>query len=121
MTRKKVYDDTKDIPPPPSPLCSDTGQDGRGLSPLPHLLTIDEVADVLRTTRPAVYGLINRGALHGVVRISRRVLIDRVELQAWIEKQRVKPLLPWPKRPKPPLQPPPPPTPRRRIRKDDGE
>ena len=41
---------------------------------LPALLTSDEVAVWLRTTRKAVYVLVERGQLPGVVRVGRRVL-----------------------------------------------
>ena len=41
---------------------------------LPALLTSDEVAAWLRTTRKAVYVLVERGQLPGVVRLGRRVL-----------------------------------------------
>lgn len=62
---------------------------GRGPAPLPHLMTVGEVAEFLRTTRKAVYGLVARAAIPGIVRIGRRVLFDSYELQAWIEKQRM--------------------------------
>ncbi len=47
---------------------------------LPTLLTVDETAALLRTTRKAVYALIERGQLAGVTRIGQRVLVDRVAL-----------------------------------------
>ena len=39
---------------------------------LPILLTIDEAADLLRTSRRAIYAMIARRQLPGVVRIRRR-------------------------------------------------
>lgn len=44
---------------------------------LPILLTCDEVARLLRTSRKAVDALIKRGQLPGVVRIGRRVLVGQ--------------------------------------------
>jgi excisionase family DNA binding protein len=55
---------------------------------LPYLLTPDEVADLLRTTRKAVYGRIERGLLPGVVRDGRRVLLLRDDLLRWISERR---------------------------------
>ena len=57
-------------------------------SPLPQLLTIDEVAEQLRTTRKAIYALIYKGALPGVIRLSRRLLVDRAALVGWLEEKR---------------------------------
>ena len=42
---------------------------------LPALLTSGEVAKLLRTTRRAVYAMVERGQLPGVVRLGRRVLV----------------------------------------------
>ena len=42
---------------------------------LPVLLTVDEVASLLRTTRKAVYAMVERKQLPGVVRLGRRILI----------------------------------------------
>ena len=41
---------------------------------LPLLLTTDEVASLLRTSRKAVYCMAERGQLPGKMRIGRRVL-----------------------------------------------
>jgi excisionase family DNA binding protein len=41
---------------------------------LPVLLTVDDAADLLRTTRRAVYAMVERRQLPGVVRLRRRVL-----------------------------------------------
>ena len=49
------------------------------------LLTPGEVALLLRTSRKAVYSLIERGALPGVVRIGRRVLVRRRDLLDWLD------------------------------------
>jgi excisionase family DNA binding protein len=42
---------------------------------MPVLLTVDEAASLLRTTRKAVYAMVARKQLPGVVRLGRRVLI----------------------------------------------
>jgi excisionase family DNA binding protein len=47
---------------------------------LPILLTVPEVAELLRTSRKAIYAMIERGLLPGVVRIGRRVLVRSAEL-----------------------------------------
>ena len=46
------------------------------------LLTADETAEVLRTSRKAVYAMTERGQLPGVTRIGRRVLYRRDDLLA---------------------------------------
>ena len=51
---------------------------------LPLLATVDETADLLRTTRKAIYAMIERGQLPGVTRIGRRVLIRTPELLDWL-------------------------------------
>ena len=54
----------------------------------PHLLTTAEVADLLRTSQKAIYSMIARGQLPGVVRIGRRVLIRSDELVGWLDHSR---------------------------------
>ena len=49
-------------------------------------MTSDEVASLLRTTRKAVYTMIERGLLPGVTRIGRRVLIRRRELLDFLDQ-----------------------------------
>jgi len=43
-------------------------------------LTVADVATMLRTSTKAVYCMIDRGQLAGVVRIGRRVLVNRAVL-----------------------------------------
>jgi excisionase family DNA binding protein len=51
--------------------------------PVP-LMTPDDVARVLRTSRAAVYKMQERGQLPGVRRIGRRLLFDRATLLDWM-------------------------------------
>jgi excisionase family DNA binding protein len=46
---------------------------------MPMLLTVADVADLLRTTRRAIYAMLERGQLPGVIRIRRHVLIRHVD------------------------------------------
>ena len=56
---------------------------------LPLLLTVDEAADMLRTTRRAIYAMIARRQLPGVIRIRRRVLVRADDLLHWLNQKRV--------------------------------
>jgi excisionase family DNA binding protein len=51
---------------------------------LPALLTPTEVAASLRTSRKAIYAMIERGQLPGIVRIGRRVLVREDSLLDWL-------------------------------------
>jgi excisionase family DNA binding protein len=55
---------------------------------LPMLLTIDEAADLLRTSRRGIYAMIARRQLPGVVRIRRRVLVRSADLLDWLHQKR---------------------------------
>jgi excisionase family DNA binding protein len=55
---------------------------------LPVLLTVDEVAELLRTSRKAVYAMAERGQLPGVTRIGRRLLVCRDELRSFLDERR---------------------------------
>jgi excisionase family DNA binding protein len=54
---------------------------------LPVLLTPEEVAALLRTSRKAVYAMIERAQLPGVVRIGRRVLVREADLLDWLRQK----------------------------------
>lgn len=55
---------------------------------LPLLLTVDDAADLLRTTRRAVYAMVERGQLPGVIRLRRRVLVRADVLLDWLDQKR---------------------------------
>jgi excisionase family DNA binding protein len=57
-------------------------------SSLPLLLTPEETSAVLRTSRKAIYAMVERGQLPGVTRIGRRVLIRSRELLDWLDHNR---------------------------------
>jgi len=63
----------------------DTGWQKRS-SPL--LLTVDEAAALLRTTKRAVYAMIERRQLPGITRIGRRVLLRADDLLHWLDQKR---------------------------------
>jgi excisionase family DNA binding protein len=55
---------------------------------LPVLLTVRETAELLRTTRRAVYVMIERRQLPGLTRIGRRVLFRADDLLNWLDQKR---------------------------------
>ena len=55
---------------------------------VPLLLTVDEAADLLRTTRRAIYAMVARHQLPGVIRIRRRVLLRADDLLHWLDQKR---------------------------------
>ena len=55
---------------------------------LPLLLTVDETATLLRTTRRAIYIMIERHQLPGVTRVGRRVLFRSADLLDWLDQKR---------------------------------
>lgn len=55
---------------------------------LPILLNADETACLLRTTRTAVYAMAARGALPGVTRLGRRLLVRSADLLDWLDQKR---------------------------------
>jgi excisionase family DNA binding protein len=60
---------------------------------LPWFLTPDEAADLLRTTRKAIYVKIERRQLPGVARIGRRLLIRTASLLEFLDQQGTSSLL----------------------------
>jgi excisionase family DNA binding protein len=58
---------------------------------LPILLTVGETAEVLRTTRSAIYMMAARGQLPGVTRIGRRLLVRSQDLVDWLDQKRTPP------------------------------
>jgi len=55
---------------------------------LPYLLTVDDTANLLRTSRKAIYSMAHRGELPGITRIGRRMLIRRDDLLRWLDESR---------------------------------
>jgi excisionase family DNA binding protein len=55
---------------------------------MPVLLTPTEVAALLRTSRKAIYAMVERAQLPGVVRIGRRVLVREDTLLDWLRQKR---------------------------------
>lgn len=56
---------------------------------LPELLSAEDVAAWLRTTKKAVYLMVARGQLPKPLKIGRRLLWDRQSLANWIAEKRV--------------------------------
>lgn len=52
------------------------------------LMTPDEVAGLLRTSRAAIYKMHERKQLPGVRKIGRRLLFDRAALVDWLGQNR---------------------------------
>jgi excisionase family DNA binding protein len=53
----------------------------------PVLLTIDEAAALLRTTRRAIYAMVERRQIPGIVRIRRRILFRTEALLDWVDQK----------------------------------
>ena len=54
---------------------------------MPVLLKPTEVAELLRTSRKAIYTMIERDQLPGIVRIGRRVLVREDALLEWLRQK----------------------------------
>lgn len=59
----------------------------------PVLLNVEEAAGLLRTSRRAMYAMVERRQLPGVVRIGRRLLFRSEALLDWVHQKSA----PWPK------------------------
>lgn len=57
------------------------------MSPTSILLTVREVAELLRTSRKAIDTMIERAQLPGVVHIGRRVLVREDPLLDWLRQK----------------------------------
>ena len=57
------------------------------LDSLPRYLKPDEAADLLRTSRKAIYVMVERRQLPGVRKIGKRILISSHDLLSWLEDQ----------------------------------
>ncbi len=55
---------------------------------LPTLLSADEVATLLRTSRTAVYMMAYRNQLPGLTRLGRRILFRQDDLLNWLDRSR---------------------------------
>jgi excisionase family DNA binding protein len=53
------------------------------------LMTAEEVAALLRTSKKAIYAMNERGLLPGGVRVRRRLLFRRNALVLWLDQNRV--------------------------------
>ena len=51
----------------------------------PVLMTVSEVAALLRTSKKAIYTTIERGTFPGVTRLGRRVLVRSCDLLDWLD------------------------------------
>ena len=54
---------------------------------LPFLLTADDMAELLRISRKAVYAMAERGELPGVTRIGRRLRVRRDLVLRWLDEK----------------------------------
>lgn len=62
-------------------------ESGHGTCPMPMLLTVDDAAELLRTRKRAIYALIERRQLPGIIRIGRRVLLRADDLLNWLNQK----------------------------------
>ena len=93
---KEVRSNTSLASTPPTESQADRDRERRAgsttslssLDALPPLLTIEEVAAVLRTSRKGVYAMAERRQLPGLTRIGRRLLVRRDDLLSWLDERR---------------------------------
>ena len=57
------------------------------LSDYPVMLTANEVAEVLRTSRAVIYEMVRLGKLPGVVHLGRKVLVRRDRLLEFLRER----------------------------------
>ncbi len=57
---------------------------GRGVM----LMSVAEVAAWLRTSNKAIYTMVERAQLPGVIRVGRRILFDERVLLEWLDEKR---------------------------------
>jgi excisionase family DNA binding protein len=58
---------------------------------LPSVLTVEEVADLMRVDRKTAYAAIAEGGVPGVRRIGRCIRVSRDVLLRWLEQGETKP------------------------------
>ena len=59
-----------------------------GACGLPELLTAEEVAAWLGKSVRAVYAMVERGQLPGVIHVGRRLLFEKQVLVRWLDERR---------------------------------
>jgi excisionase family DNA binding protein len=65
---------------------SESNVENSGLGELPLVLTVDEVAELLRVDRKTAYAVIAAGGLPGVRRVGRSLRISRDAVLEWLSK-----------------------------------
>lgn len=61
-----------------------------GATGLPQVLTVEEVADLMRVDRKTAYAAIAEGSVPGVRRIGRCIRVSRDVLLRWLEQGEAK-------------------------------
>lgn len=70
---------------------TEPANDVAGTTPaFPEILTVDELAALLRVERKTAYAVIARGELPGVRRVGRSIRISRDAVLAWIAEGQVR-------------------------------
>jgi excisionase family DNA binding protein len=52
--------------------------------PPPELLTVDELAEILRLNRKSAYAMVQRGEVPGVRRFGRAIRVHRATVLRWL-------------------------------------
>lgn len=63
---------------------------GGGSNTLPQVLTVEEVAELMRVDRKTAYAAIAEGGVPGVRRIGRCIRVSRDVLLRWLEQGEIK-------------------------------